>query len=665
MTDEFGYILQDFSDNNVNDVSTGSATIQGFIDGLRPIERISVTEWADKYRVLSSISSAEYGKYRTDRVPYMKKVMDCLTVSSPYKKIVIMKGAQTGFTEIGCNFIGYCMHIAPAPILMVQPTDAMVELVSKTRIDPLVSACPELALRVAQPKSRDGKNTINMKAFPGGILKLTGANSGVGLRSQAIRYLILDEIDAYPHDVDKEGSPIDLAIVRTRTFSNNCKILLISTPTIAGMSAIEREFIGKPDENGKLVGGTDQNYYHVPCPHCGEKQRLIFEQLKWDEGKPETVKYCCVHCGVLFDERHKTEMLAAGEWIPSVPEKSNDDVIGFHLNSLYSPYGWMSWVQVVDDFIRKKNDENQFKAFVNTTLGETYAERGESPGYMNIYNRREDYRIGEVPYDVCFLTAGVDVQKDRLEVEVVGWCSDKRSYSIDYRVLEGDTASLSVWNSLSLLLNSHFPRSNSGIEMPIRMMCIDSGYNTTHVYDFCRRFTSDRVVPIKGQDSLAMAVAAPKTVDVTRSGKRIGKVRLWNVGSSFLKSELYAWLRLEKEKGTPPPCYCHFPEYDETYFKGLTAEERVKKIVRGYPRYVWQKKETDRNEPLDCRVYARAAAAIVGLDRLRPEAIKAMSGRKTRSAPHLQFQTESVPPAVVVPASNNMQRRRRVSEYWD
>ena len=431
-------ILHSFFDDDVN-------SIQGFLDGLRPVERISVSEWSDKYRILSSVSSAEPGRFRISRVPFMKKIMDCLTVSSPYKKVILMKGAQISATESACNFIGYSMHIAPAPILMVQPTDSMIEKVSKTRIDPLIASCPELASRVAEPKSRDGKNTINMKSFPGGILLLTGANSASGLRSMPIRYLILDEVDAYPQDIDKEGSPIDLAIVRTRTFHNR-KIFIISTPTISGMSAIEREFIGKPDENGQLIGGTDQNYYHVPCPHCGEKQRLIFEQLKWDEDKPETAQYCCVHCGVLIDERHKTTMLADGEWIPNVPEKSSDEVIGFHLSSLYSPYGWYSWAQIAKDFVTKKNDENQYKAFVNTTLGETYAERGESPGYMNIYNRREDYRIGEVPYDVCFLTAGVDVQKDRLEVEVVGWCIDKRSYSIDYRVLEGDTASLSVWN---------------------------------------------------------------------------------------------------------------------------------------------------------------------------------------------------------------------------
>jgi phage terminase large subunit GpA-like protein len=214
------------------------------------------------------------------------------------------------------------------------------------------------------------------------------------------------------------------------------------------------------------------------------------------------------------------------------------------------------------------------------------------------------------------------------------------------------------------MLEERFPRAGGGIEVPVRMMCIDSGYNTTHVYDFCRRFGADRVVPVKGQDNLGMAVAAPKTVDVTRSGKRIGRVRLWNVGSSFLKSELYSWLRLEKEAGTPPPCYCHFPQYSENYFMGLTAEEHVKKVVRGYPRYEWVKKY-ERNEPLDCRVYARAAAAIVGLDRLRPESLAAIGGHRymRKPAPQLEFQTASTLSAAV--ASTTVQRPRRRDSFWN
>jgi len=592
--------------------------VEGFFQGLRPVEMITVSEWSDRYRFLSGISAAEAGRYRTDRTPFLRKIMDCLSAFEPYRKIVVMKGAQIGFSEAACNFIGYVMHIAPAPTLFVQPTDMMIARLSKTRIDPLIFACPELASRVAEPKSRDGKNTINMKTFPGGVLIMTGANSGSGLRSMPARNLILDEVDAYPQDVDEEGSPIDLAIARTRTFPNR-KIMIGSTPTISGASAIEREFLE-----------TDRNYYHVPCPHCGEKQRLVFENLKWDEGKPETAAYVCVHCGCLIEERYKIQMFAGGEWIPEAPEKVNGEVIGFHISSLYSPYGWQSWADIARQFLESKSSQTKLKVFINTVLGETWAERGDAPEYKNLYNRRENYKLNELHADVCFITAGVDVQKDRVEVEIVGWCKDKSSYSIDYRVIEGDTADVHVWLKLGELMDERWKRPN-GMGLPLRMMAVDSGYNTSHVYAFCRRFSPDRVVPVKGLDNLGMVFSAPKTVDITRSGKRVGHVRLYGVGSSFLKSELYSWLRLEKdENGAAPPCYCHFPQYAEHYFRGLTAEEQVKKVVKGYTVYEWQKKY-ERNEPLDCRVYARVAASIVGLDRLRPEHLEQIGGIATQA----------------------------------
>lgn len=587
--------------------------IASFFRGLKPLERITVSQWSDRYRFLAPISSAEPGRYRTSRTPYLRAIMDCLSVHDSHRKVVFVKAAQIGGTEAGSNFVGYCMHIAPGPIMMVQPTDDMVKRLSKGRIDPLIENCPELKRRVSPSKSRDSSNTINQKSFTGGVLILTGANSAAGLRSVPIRYLVLDEVDAYPQDLDGEGSPIDLAIARTRTFPNH-KIFMLSTPTIDGMSAIDREFLE-----------TDQNYYHVPCPFCGGMQQLVFANLKWEEGHPESVRYQCEHCGELIPERYKVDMLAAGEWVPSCPDKVSSDVIGFHLNSLYSPYGWHSWEQIVRDFLAAKDNQSKLKVFVNTTLGQTWVERGEAPPFRNLYNRREHYRANTVPDDVCFLTAGVDVQRDRLELEIVGWCTDKRSYSIDYRVLEGDTAATKVWDDLADVVGERWTRSD-GMEFPIRLMAIDTGYNTTHVYDFCRRFSPDKVIPIKGQDHLGVSFAPPKSVDVTRSGKRIGSLRLYNIGVSFLKCELYSCLRLEKDSNdVPPPNYCHFPEYDEHYFRGLTAEEQVVKIVRGFPRLQWVKRY-ERNEPLDCRIYARAAAAVLGLDRLSPARLAKLGG---------------------------------------
>ena len=611
--------------------------IPGFFAGLKPIPRITVSEWADEYRYLAPESSAEPGRYRTDRTPYLRKIMDCLSVHEPYKEVFFEKGAQIGGTEAGTNFLGYIMHYAPAPVMFVQPTDELVKRTSKGRVDPLISACPELKEKVADVKSRDSKNTITQKSFDGGVLIMAGANSPAGLRSMPARYLILDEVDAYPLDLGGEGSPAKLAAARTRTFPNK-KGFMVSTPTIEGISVIDAAF-----------KKTDQNYYHVPCPHCGEYQKLVFEQLKWPEGKPEAVQYYCIHCGSEISERHKPTMLARGRWVPDNPDKSNPDKIGFHLNSLYSPLGWYSWREIAADWVDAQGDQNKLKTFINTTLAETWAERGEAPPYKNLHNRCEGYAINTAHEEVCFITAGVDVQKDRLEIEIVGWCADKRSYSIDYRVLDGDTGKADVWNKLADIVGETWSRAD-GVELGLKLMAVDSGYNTDHVYTFCRRFDVSRVIPVKGHDSLGMAVGKPTKIDYKPNGKRAGKISIWHVGVSYLKSSVYAALRLEKDsEGNPPPLYCHFPQYSENYFRGLTAEELVKHTVKGYPRYYWIKRY-ERNEPLDCRVYARAAATVVGLDRLKPEQIAAMGGiSRTPSAPK----------------TTSGQRKRRDGSIWD
>lgn len=578
--------------------------IQGFLDGLRPEPRLSVSDWSDKFRMLSSTASSEPGQWRTSRTPYLKEIMDKLSANDPTTEIVFMKGAQVGATEMGFNWVGYVIDAAPGPMLMVQPSLDMVKRASKQRFDPMIQATPRLRERVAAARSRDSGNTIFQKDFPGGTIVLTGANSAAGLRSMPVRYLFLDEIDAYPIDLDGEGDPISLAEARTRTFSRK-KILKVSTPTIEGRSAVDREF--------KL---TDQRYFHVPCPHCDHPQSLVFDQLMWDKGKPETAQYLCSECGCLIEERHKPKMLAAGNWVATVPTNSK---VGYHLNSLYSPYGWYSWADAAEQWEEAQKDDFKMKTFINTVLGQTYKEKGESPEWENLYNRREDYKINKPPRDVAFLTAGVDVQKDRLELEIVGWCEGKRSYSIDYRVLLGDTSNKEVWNSLATIVSEVWERED-GVQMPLKLMAIDSGYNTSEVYEFCQRFDVTRVIPTKGQDKLQQIVAPPRQVRVTSSGKKIGSVKLWNVGVSVIKSELYGWLRQERsEEGNIPYGYCHFPQYDHHFFKMLTAEQIQMKVVRGYPVPEWVKKPYERNEALDCRVYARAAASVVGMDLWRAE----------------------------------------------
>lgn len=608
--------------------------VKGFFDGLKPIQRMSVSEWSDSYRFLSPNASAEPGLFRTARTPYLKEIQDKLSSNDITQEVVVMKGAQLGFTEAGNNWVGYIIDISPAPTLMVMPTDDTVKRNSKIRIDPMIEATPRLREKISPSRSRDSGNTTKQKDFPGGVLVLTGANSAVGLRSMPVRFLFLDEVDGYPLDLEGEGSPIDLARARTRTFPRK-KIFIVSTPTIEGQSVIEKEF-----------SITDQRKYFVPCPHCGGVQELVWSNLVWEKGNPDSARYQCEHCGELIEERHKTMMLANGSWMATMPQNESSKKVGYHINSLYSPFGWYSWADAARDYEDAENDENKLRTFTNTVLGETWKEKGDAPDWENIYNRRETYATNTIPLEVGFLTAGVDVQKDRLELEIVGWCRGKRTYSIDYRVILGDTEKPEVWNQLAQVVNETWVREDR-ITMPLRLMAIDTGYNTQFVYEFCRKFDPTRVMPVKGQDSQAIMIAAPRTIDTSWQGKRTGTIKLWNIGVSLIKSETYGYLRLNKaEDGTIPSGYCHFPQYAPEFFKGITGEQLEFKLVRGFKKYQWVKKY-ERNEPLDCRVYARAAAAVVGIDRFEEKhwgLLEASYGKVERK--------EQAP-------------KKRKSNYWD
>ena len=250
-----------------------------FHAGLTPEPLLSISQWADRYRRLSQRASAEPGPWRTERTPYMREIMDGLSPSSPVERVVFMKGSQIGGTECGNNWIGYVIHKSPGPMMVVQPTVELAKRNSKQRIDPLIEESEVLRQLVKSPRSRDSGNTVLSKQFPGGVLVTTGANSAVGLRSMAVRYLFLDEVDAYPGDVDGEGDPVHLAYARTRTFSRR-KVFLCSTPLITGLSRIEAAYLE-----------SDQRRYWVPCPHCGEFQVLKFERLRWPKGEPQKVSY--------------------------------------------------------------------------------------------------------------------------------------------------------------------------------------------------------------------------------------------------------------------------------------------------------------------------------------------------------------------------------------
>lgn len=578
--------------------------IIGFIEGLKPEPRLTVSQWADTYRYLDSKAAAEPGLYRTKRTPYLKEIMDNLSATNPIRKVVFMKAAQIGATELGNNWIGYIIDNAPGPILAVQPTDEMVKRNSKMRIAPMIEASPRLKEKIKPSRAKDSGNTITQKEFPGGVLVMTGANSAVGLRSMPARFIMLDETDGYPMDVDGEGSPIALAEKRASTFSNR-KILEISTPTIDGQSIISADF-----------AATDQRYFYVPCPFCGAEQILQFKNLRWEAGKYDNVVYECEHCNEPIQERFKTEMLANGRWVATMPENKNPFNVGYHLSALYSPFGWKSWAEIAEEWETSQNDDNKLKTFYNTVLGETWKEKTDAPEWETMYQRAEDYPYNKPFKEVVFITIGADVQADRIELEIVGWMKGRKSQSLDFRVLLGETTKDEVWGQLDKVINEVFERED-GVYLPVRLTCVDSGYNSAKVYSWAKKHGFSKVIPIKGSESLDTFFSPPRAVDTTKHGKKIGKQKVWHVGVSYIKSETYGFFRqsIDPETNIVPDGYCYFPKRDPNYFRGITAEVlQLERTKRGYIKYVWVKKYA-RNEPLDCRVYARAATAILGMDR--------------------------------------------------
>ncbi len=586
-------------------------------EGLRPDPLLTVSEWADRHRVLSSRAAAEPGRYRTARTPYMREIMDALSPGHPAQRIVFMKGVQVGATEAGINMIGFVIHQAPGPMLAVQPTVELAKRSSRQRIDSLIEECPSLRDRVRPSRSRDSGNTVLSKDFAGGILVMTGANSAVGLRSIPARYLFLDEVDAYPASADEEGDPVTLAEARSLTFAHRRKIFLVSTPTIKGVSRIEREF-----------DASDQRRFFLPCPHCGEYQWLKFERLRWEKGHPETARYLCESCDGEIAEHHKTAMLEAGEW-RATATSADPLTIGFHLSALYSPVGWLSWERIARAWEAAQGSDEAIKAFKNTMLGETWVESGEAPDWQRLYDRREVWANGAVPQGALFLTAGADVQKDRIEVDVWAWGRGLESWLVDHLRLDGGPEKAETWTALEEVLARTWTHAN-GAALKIARLAIDTGYETSAVYTWARRMGVAQVAPVKGVEGFnrASPVSGPTYVDATEGGKKVRRgARLWTVAGSTFKTETYRYLRLDRptdeELATGvrfPAGTVHLPSWaDAEWCKQLVAEQLVTvKTRRGFARLEWQKLR-ERNEALDCRVYARAAAWILGADRW-PEA---------------------------------------------
>lgn len=616
----------------------------------RPPPKLTLSQWADAEFFLSAESSAQTGRWKT--LPFQKGPMDAIT-DPTVTEVTLMKAARLGFTKMIDAAIGYAMHQDPSGVLAIQPTVEDAKGFSKEEIDPMLRDVPCLAaLNVVAEESsnpKDPKSTILHKRYPGGILSIVGANSGGGFRRISRKRIFGDEVDAYPPSAGKDGDPVSLSKKRASTFWDR-KYVWGSTPLLAGSSRIERLF-----EEG------DQRRYYVPCPQCGHMDYFVWREspkgghfMQWEKGKPETAHFVCSLNGCVIEHHHKRDMLERGEWRAAKPFAGH---ASFHLWTAYSVFPNATWPQLVAEFLAAQKSLEQLKTFINTVLGETWKEPGSVPEWERLFERsRHGHPIGKVPEGVVFLSAGVDVQKDRFVYEVVGWGAGKESWSIDAGVIMADPSREADWLKLDALLDRHF-ESPAG-PMSILAMGIDSGWSTQHVYNWARQKPRNRVLAMKGQADARSILGLPVDVDVTHNGRRYARgCKLWNVGVGVAKAELYGWLQLPVPtvEGAPYPAgFCHFPEYGEDFFKQLTAEQLVAVTNKRthVTKHEWHVIPNRENHALDCRVYARAAASLAGLDNRMPEKASAAPVTVVDSDPPPAAPQSTPPPAPAVATSD-------------
>lgn len=513
--------------------------------------------------------------------------MNALSPHDPCQEVVCKFSAQSGKTEILLNFLGYIIDQDPGPCLVIQPTEKPMGMAfSKDRIAPMLRDTPALKGKVAQGKGRNTNNTLLHKTFAGGWLAVAGSNSASGLASRPCRYVLFDEVDRF--ETTKEGHAIPLATKRTRTFHNR-KILKVSTPTIDG-TGIDSEY-----------QSCDERWeWHLTCPDCGESQQPAFKRFRFDSTDAHTVRYVCSHCGVEHDRHKEQRIKARGEWVLMYSSGGPARKKGYWFNQFGSPFA--SWVETIQEFLDARGDAERLKVVVNTAFAETWKDQGEQPDHLKLMDRAEDYGA-QVPSDVLLLTAGVDVQQDRLELEVFGWGDGEECYPIEHWELYGDPQKRDVWQELDELLLDKY-RVADGRDLGVTACCIDAGYLPDFVYDFVIPRQGRKVFAVKGHDEQGKPIVmAPTKRKAPRGGRQ---VQLFMVGTDTAKTVIYSRLK-QVESG---PGYIHFPlHYDEEYFLQLTAETCVTKYYRGFPKREWRKTRP-RNEALDRMVYGLAALKI-------------------------------------------------------
>jgi len=572
-------------------MSQTNPLIKGVIDGFKPDPRLTVSEWSDKYRILTSESSAEAGRWRTDRTPYLREIMDEMSPTSPTQQVKVIKGTQLGFSSIADNIVMCYLDLYPCPILYLLPSETLAKGTSKRRITPSLRAIPHLAKKIIGGKSKDDIGETYSKAVAGGNLTFGWSNSTASFRSFSARVVILDDVDGFGSF--GEGDVMELGKARADAFSNK-KIYINSTPTISGQSNIETEFLD-----------SDQREYFMPCPECSKLVPYRWEYMHYETNSDNSLKgdvmFGCPECGTMIPEYKKTTMMAKGVWIA---QNKGHIHKGYKLTSLYSPLGWLSWNEIATEFIKahalmQRGDDRLMQVWVNTRNAKAWKRKLAGVEITNAHDRVEDYGC-EVPNEVYIITAGVDTQDDRFEIEILGHGKNGETWSIDYKVIAGDPQFDTTKEELDKYLSTVFKRCD-GTYMKIWATGIDTGgHRTKTMYDYCKARANQRVFAFKG----ANQPNAPITNKTIRN-MRPNELTLFSIGVTALKDEFFANLSITEAGAN----YCHFPNkpvYNDKYFKMLTAEQRDDN-----GRY---EKIRLRNEALDCRVYAMATLTVCGID---------------------------------------------------
>lgn len=563
---------------------------------LAPRKPLTVSQWADLHRRLSSKGSAEPGRWRTDRNPPLREPMDIMSARAAVKEGVLMFPIQFGKTEVEVNVLGYIMDHSPGPAMVCLPGEVSMNKWVNQKLNPMIDETPAVKQSLVSVASRDASNTRTFKDFAGGQLYLEHAGSPSRLKSTTVKYLLVDELDEFAANLTTGDDPVDMLEGRTSAFPATYKRLYISTPSLLGVSRI----------HGKWLK-SDQRRYHVPCPHCGHEQPLEWGGLHWSlragARDVEAVWYVCRDCGAMIDEHHKTGMIAAGQW---VPEQPGARIRGYHINCLYYQIGLgPRWQDLAQMWVDAQNDPAKLKTFVNDRLAEPWEDPSMRAVKHNIIaDRAEGYRLRTAPLGVLAITAGVDTQDNRLAVQIVGWGRGLAAWVIDYIELPGDPAEDSVWTALVDLLGRPIEHASGGL-LRVEAVAIDAGgHRTEAVKAFVRSRRVRRPLAIFGAvPNNAPVLSKPKAQDVNWKGQSDKRgVMIHHVGTVGIKHALYARLSTDADKGADERLVHFSDELPPEYFAGLVSEQYDPRKNR------FEKKRGARNEPLDTYVYAYAAA---------------------------------------------------------